>query len=50
MNIAFTFSAGAVALALGLSMGLVFLFGGVGTWAVLKAPAGALPALRVNAW
>jgi putative ABC transport system permease protein len=44
MNIAFTFSAGAVALALGLSMGLVFLFGGAGTWAVLRAPA--VPYLR----
>lgn len=44
MHIAFTFSAGAVALALGLSMGLVFLFGGAGTWAVLRAPA--VPYLR----
>ena len=44
MNIAFTFSVGAVGLALGLSMALVFIFGGVGTWAVLKAPA--VPYLR----
>ena len=44
MHIAFTFSVGAVALALGLSMGLVFLFGGAGTWAVLRAPA--VPYLR----
>jgi putative ABC transport system permease protein len=44
MNIAFTFSAAAVGLALALSMGLVFLFGGVGTWAVLRAPA--VPVLR----
>jgi putative ABC transport system permease protein len=44
MHIAFTFSAGAVAMALGLSMGLVFLFGGAGTWAVLRAPA--VPYLR----
>ena len=34
----------AVALALALSMGLVFLFGGAGTWAVLRAPA--VPYLR----
>jgi putative ABC transport system permease protein len=44
MHIAFTFSVAAVALALGLSMGLVFLFGGAGTWAVLRAPA--VPYLR----
>ena len=44
MSIAFTFSAGAVALALGLAIGLVFLFGGAGTWAVLRAPA--VPFLR----
>jgi putative ABC transport system permease protein len=44
MNIAFTFSAAAVGLALALSMGLVFLFGAVGTWAVLRAPA--VPFLR----
>jgi putative ABC transport system permease protein len=44
MNIAFSFSAGAVALALALSMGLVLVFGGVGTWAVLRAPA--VPVLR----
>ena len=44
MHIPFSFSLGAVALALGLSMGLVFLFGGAGTWAVLRAPA--VPYLR----
>ena len=44
MNIGFTFSAGAVALALALSLALVLLFGGAGTWAVLRAPA--VPYLR----
>jgi putative ABC transport system permease protein len=44
MNIPFSFSASAVAMALALSTGLVFLFGGVGTWAVLRAPA--VPFLR----
>jgi len=44
MHIAFTFSGAAVALALAVSMGLVFLFGGVGTWGVLRAPA--VPFLR----
>ena len=44
MDFAFTFSAGAVALALGLAIGLVVLFGGSGTWAVLRAPA--VPYLR----
>jgi putative ABC transport system permease protein len=44
MSIAFSFSLGAVAMALGLSIGLVFLFGGAGTWAVLRAPA--VPFLR----
>jgi putative ABC transport system permease protein len=44
MNVSFSFSAGAVALALALSMGLVLVFGGVGTWAVLRAPA--VPFLR----
>jgi putative ABC transport system permease protein len=44
MHIPFAFSAGAVAWALALSVGLVFLFGGAGTWAVLRAPA--VPYLR----
>jgi putative ABC transport system permease protein len=44
MRVGFAFSAGAVALPLALSMGLVFLFGGAGTWAVLRAPA--VPYLR----
>ena len=44
MHISFSFSAAAVALALALSMGLVLLFGGVGTWGVLRAPA--VPYLR----
>jgi len=44
MNIGFTFSAGAVALALALSLALVLLFGGAGTWVVLRAPA--VPYLR----
>lgn len=44
MNIPFSFSPAAVAMALALSTGLVFLFGGVGTWAVLRAPA--VPYLR----
>jgi putative ABC transport system permease protein len=44
MKIPFSFSLSAVALALALSTGLVLLFGGVGTWAVLRAPA--VPFLR----
>jgi len=44
MHISFSFSAAAVALALALSTGLVLLFGGVGTWGVLRAPA--VPYLR----
>ena len=44
MHITFVFSPAAVALALLLSAGLVFLFGGAGTWAVLRAPA--VPYLR----
>jgi putative ABC transport system permease protein len=44
MRIDFTFAPEAVALALGVSTGLVVLFGGVGTWAVLRAPA--VPLLR----
>jgi putative ABC transport system permease protein len=44
MRIPFSFSLSAVALALGLSTGLVLLFGGAGTWAVLRAPA--VPYLR----
>lgn len=39
MNIDFVFSWTAVAGALGLSMALVAVFGGLGTWAVLRAPA-----------
>lgn len=37
MDVAFTFSWGAVALALGLATGLVVLFGGLGTLQVLRA-------------
>ncbi len=44
MHISFSFSATAVAVALVLSMGLVLLFGGAGTWGVLRAPA--VPYLR----
>jgi putative ABC transport system permease protein len=44
MNISFSFSALSVAVALLLATGLVLLFGGVGTWAVLRAPA--VPYLR----
>jgi len=44
MKISFSFSPVAVALALGLSTALVLVFGGVGTWAVLRAPA--VPYLR----
>jgi putative ABC transport system permease protein len=44
MRIGFTFAPDAVALALGLATGLVLIFGGVGTWAVLRAPA--VPFLR----
>jgi putative ABC transport system permease protein len=44
MGIAFTFSAAAVGLAIALAMGLVLIFGGAGTWAVLRAPA--VPYLR----
>ena len=44
MHITFSFSLGAAALALVVSIGLVFVFGGVGTWAVLRAPA--VPYLR----
>jgi putative ABC transport system permease protein len=39
MRIEFAFSWAAVAGALGLSLALVALFGGLGTWAVLRAPA-----------
>ncbi len=48
MNISFTFSAVAVVLALAVSMGLVFLFGGVGTWGVLRAPAVPYSAQRIG--
>lgn len=44
MHIPFAFSAGAVGLALVLSAGLVFIFGGAGTWAILRAPP--VPYLR----
>lgn len=44
MHIPFVFSGAAVALALAVSMGLVFLFGGAGTWAILRAPP--VPYLR----
>ncbi|MBL8565996.1 MAG: FtsX-like permease family protein [Hyphomicrobiaceae bacterium] len=37
MDVRFTFSWGAVALALGLASGLVLIFGGLGTWQVLRA-------------
>lgn len=37
MDVRFTFSWGAVALALTLASGLVVLFGGLGTWQVLRA-------------
>lgn len=39
MEIEFAFSWAAVAEALGLSICLVLIFGGLGTWSVLKAPA-----------
>jgi putative ABC transport system permease protein len=44
MEIEFAFSVIAVAQALALAIGLVALFGGLGTWQVLKAPA--VPYLR----
>ena len=44
MDVPFTLSALAVAQALGVSLGLVLIFGGIGTWAVLRAPA--VPHLR----
>lgn len=44
MKVSFSFSLGAVGLALGLSMALVFIFGSAGTWAVLRAPP--VPYLR----
>ncbi len=44
MNIGFTFSLTAVGSALALSLALVLLFGGVGTWGVLRAPP--VPYLR----
>lgn len=37
MDVRFSFSAAAVALALSLAVGLVLLFGGLGTWQVLRA-------------
>lgn len=42
MNIPFTFSVEAVAKALALSIGLVLLFGALGTWAVLRAKPAAI--------
>ncbi len=44
MEVSFTFSWGAVLQALGVAIGLVLLFGAVGTWRVLNAPA--VPYLR----
>jgi putative ABC transport system permease protein len=46
MHIPFVFSGSAVALALAVSVGLVFLFGGAGTWAILRAPS--VPYLRTE--
>ena len=36
MDVPFTFSWRAVAMALGLSAGLVVVFGGLGTWQILR--------------
>ncbi len=44
MDVPFTLSIAALAQALGVSLGLVMIFGGIGTWAVLRAPA--VPYLR----
>lgn len=44
MKVPFVFSGSAIALALGVSIGLVFLFGGVGTSTILRAPS--VPYLR----
>ncbi|MFZ4808980.1 MAG: ABC transporter permease [Hyphomicrobiaceae bacterium] len=44
MELDFVFSFSAVAQALGIAISLVMLFGGVGTWQVLKSPA--VPYLR----
>jgi putative ABC transport system permease protein len=44
IEVDFLFSPAAVLQALGLSIGLVALFGGIGTWSVLRAPA--VPYLR----
>ncbi len=44
MDVPFVLSPAAVAQALGVSLGLVMVFGGIGTWAVLRAPA--VPYLR----
>jgi putative ABC transport system permease protein len=46
MHIPFVFSGAAVALALAVSIGLVFIFGGAGTWAILRAPP--VPYLRTE--
>jgi putative ABC transport system permease protein len=39
IDVPFVLSPSALAQALGLSLGLVMLFGGIGTWLVLRAPA-----------
>ena len=44
MDLDFTFSWWAAVQALGLAIALVLAFGGLGTWAVLRAPA--VPYLR----
>ena len=44
MEISFTFSWGSVAVTLALAGGLIALFGGFGTWAILRAPS--VPYLR----
>jgi putative ABC transport system permease protein len=40
------FSISAILQALGVALGLVLLFGGIGTWQVLRAPA--VPYLRAE--
>jgi putative ABC transport system permease protein len=44
IDVPFTFSISSVLQALGVALGLVLLFGGLGTWQVLRAPA--IPYLR----
>src|SRR5262249_41071823 len=46
MELDFVFSAAAIAQALGAALVLVFTFGAVGTWGVLRAPP--VPVLRVE--